>query len=135
CLRERVLAGALTRLVKPLLMLVGFYVMIVLLTTHSYSAVDTQATVFNQTAAALLFAVLIYMLLAASNPAALPASKIAGSKIFRVIGKYSYAIYVFHYPVIVFVGTHIQQWLMQAWRWPAMYAVVVAGLCVLGISF
>lgn len=134
-LRDHRATLRLPLIIRPLLWLCGAYFVVVLIATHGYSAVETPGTVLNQSVAALFFAGVIYVLLAAGDVSRLRSAHIVGSKALRACGKYSYAIYIFHYPVIVYIGTGFQQLLIKGWSLPINIAVVATGLFVFAASF
>jgi len=77
------------------------YILIILATLREYLSVSTEWTVLNQTAAAMFFTGLLYYSLNLKKTDARQSifTRVLITPWIRSIGKYSYAMYIFHAPV------------------------------------
>lgn len=101
----------------------------------SYSEPATQLIVFD--ALAVLFGAGIFLTLARPRAAM---SRVCSSRWLRVLGKYSYAIYLFHQPIILalygagFSATNVPE--IAGSRWPgALVFTVLCTVVSLGAAF
>lgn len=80
------------------------YVLVYIVLFHNFAAVETVLSAFNQTIVAILAAVMLFRGIQAgrSDSAGLP--RLLHSRALGDIGKYSYAIYIFHFPVILTIN-------------------------------
>jgi len=85
------------------------YILLTLASTHSFDPVSTSWTVLNQTMAALLFVSLIYYSLDINSTLKYSRIhiRILSLNWMRSIGKYSYAMYIFHLPVAFLLHNHL----------------------------
>jgi len=77
------------------------YIAIYMAMNHNFAAVEHGLAALNQSVAALLFAAALFNGLFSSYPTASPWQTLLSSRALRNVGKYSYAIYIFHFPVVV----------------------------------
>lgn len=108
-LRRRELFLRLDASVKKLFWAVSVYILLAIAVRHNFAPVGLSAS-FNQSAAALWFSCLIFFALV-SGPTRW--SRALVHPLLRGAGKYSYALYVFHLPVIHVWGAlraHIPGW-------------------------
>ena len=97
--RDTLWRGYLPRLVPPVLSVLVIGVALEILTHHGFAAIAPGIGVFNQTEAALLFAGLILITVLPEAPGSRFFKLVTSHVLLRQIGKYSYAIYLFHIPV------------------------------------
>lgn len=84
---------------RSALMVCLIYVVVTVLTMHAYAPVDLGIAFANQTIAAVLFAAALYFAIMPMPKQSRWQQWLCVAKL-RAVGKYSYAIYIFHYPVI-----------------------------------
>jgi len=75
-----------------------------LITTETYNAPAHVSRLFVQTLYALVFGSLLVLAVTARKGSVL--QKVFSSRVLVFLGVYSYGIYVFHHPLLVFAGTH-----------------------------
>ena len=97
--RDTLWRGYLPRLVLPVLSVLVIGVALEMLMHHGFAAIAPGLGVFNQTEAALLFAGLILLTVLPEAPGSHFFKLVTSHVLLRQIGKYSYAIYLFHIPV------------------------------------
>lgn len=100
--RSAELHEALRRFAKPVFAATLIYVLVAIADFHGYGAVEKGLGALNQTMAAILFSTLIYFAITQAKTLSI-GQQLLSSAPLRNIGKYSYAIYVFHYPVALVV--------------------------------
>jgi peptidoglycan/LPS O-acetylase OafA/YrhL len=64
---------------------------------HSFSPTNGGWTILNQTTSALLFGIIIFV--SSSISGGVKTKRILNNSMLKMIGKYSYAIYIFHVPI------------------------------------
>jgi len=97
-LRQRALFDRLARWSVLAVCAVLGYMVLAIALFHNYAAVEPGIAAMNQTVVALLFALLIFFALAQDPDRVVP--RCLRLAPLRKAGKYSYAIYVFHVPMI-----------------------------------
>ncbi len=103
----------LLRFARPVFAIALVYVVIATAGLHGYEAVEKKALgVLNQTMSAILFAGLIYFAITPTQTSSM-GQRLLSSAPLRNIGKYSYAIYVVHYPVALIVQNWWEKNLQQ----------------------
>lgn len=85
--------------VRPMLIVSLIYVVLTVVVSHGYPAVDAGIVFANQSIAAILFAAVLYFAVEPTWEVSSWSRLLRNSKL-RAVGKYSYAIYVLHQPVI-----------------------------------
>lgn len=98
------------KLMLTLGMVAAMYIAITIVTQYWFLSVSTGWPILNQTFCALLFVVLIYFCLdlkGNQNPLTAMLKSALSGQVIRSIGKYSYAIYVFHMPVSLLLRAHV----------------------------
>ncbi|HSB95662.1 MAG TPA: acyltransferase [Spongiibacteraceae bacterium] len=85
------------------------YVAIYVALNHNFAAVAHGLAALNQSVAALLFAAALFNGLFSSLPNGSRWQALLGNRALRTVGKYSYAIYVFHFPIVVSLNAAWQQ--------------------------
>lgn len=125
----------LWRFAKPVFIVALIYVFVATASLHGYEAVEKKALgVLNQTMSAILFAGLIYFAIAPAQVLSI-GQRLLWSTPLRNIGKYSYAIYVFHYPVALIVQGWWEKNLLQ-YKWAfSTPSMIVRVLLVFVISY
>jgi peptidoglycan/LPS O-acetylase OafA/YrhL len=85
--------------------------MFALFTQHSFPPVSSGWTTMNQTIAALFFVALLYYSLNLNNPENKKGfhMRLLSLTWLRSIGKYSYAMYIFHLPVTLLLHTYLSK--------------------------
>ena len=128
------LSEVLQRFAKPVCAACLLYVFVVIADFHGYDAVEAGFGALNQTIIAILFSAVIYFAVVPAETLSI-GQKLLWSAPLRNIGKYSYAIYVFHYPVALVLlgwwGQHMHS-VDAAHPTPAM---LVRVLLVFAISY
>jgi peptidoglycan/LPS O-acetylase OafA/YrhL len=78
-----------------------FYMALYIVVNHNFAAVEHGIAAVNQSVASLLFAIMLFysILPAVERPSLW--QNLLRQPALRSIGKYSYAIYVFHFPLVV----------------------------------
>jgi peptidoglycan/LPS O-acetylase OafA/YrhL len=84
-----------------------FYMLAFVVARHNYEPVGQGVAALNQTIAALLFAALLYQALAPCHALFGAWQRFLHNPVLRNAGKYSYAIYVFHYPVLMAMNSFL----------------------------
>jgi peptidoglycan/LPS O-acetylase OafA/YrhL len=97
--RDTLWRDYVSRLALPVLSVLVIGVALEMLTHHGFAAIAPGIGVFNQTEAALLFAGLILITLLPEAPGSRFFKLVTSHVLLRQVGKYSYAIYLFHIPV------------------------------------
>jgi peptidoglycan/LPS O-acetylase OafA/YrhL len=87
------------RVMRPVLIGSAVYMLGTIVVLHGYAPVDAGIVFANQSVAALLFAAALYFAIFPAQQKT-PWQRFLSNEKLRTVGKYSYAIYVFHYPVI-----------------------------------
>jgi peptidoglycan/LPS O-acetylase OafA/YrhL len=103
---------------------------------HGFHEGELSVQVLGQTIVSILSAWLIYICLAPSSGAARWVHDAASARWLRFLGKYSYAIYVFHYPIHFIASHHLADVVNGAdtnWRLLRL-ALYVCGIAVLSIA-
>lgn len=99
----------------PVLGLLTLYMVMVVAITHGYAAVPEEDwLVVNQTVAAVLFATIIFLVVTASAETRVWWLAIIKSYPLRIVGKYSYAMYIFHYPVVMWISHELEKSLQMS---------------------
>jgi len=109
-LRWRGAFGQLERHSHKVFYAVAAYVVLTIVLRHNYAPVEPGFAVLNQSAAALFFALLIYFALAPLHVESALVARWLRFSLLRKTGKYSYAMYVFHLPMIHVWGDLRSQW-------------------------
>ena len=102
------------RLMLALGMIAALYIAITIVTQYWFLSVATGWPILNQSFCALLFVVLIYFCLdlkGNQNPLTAMLKSALSGQVIRSIGKYSYAIYVFHLPVSLLLRAHVHPYI------------------------
>jgi peptidoglycan/LPS O-acetylase OafA/YrhL len=71
-----------------------------LVLNHNFVAVGAGINVLNQTTIAILFAVLMFMGIVPTEPTTSVRISTLSNKVLQQLGKYSYAIYIIHLPIL-----------------------------------
>ena len=127
-MRDSRFSGWIQRRMPVLLLLFSGYMLLELAVFRSYASTGGGIVSLNQTMAALLFAVLLYYSigLEQGNRITFAYRRFLCLPWMRAIGKYSYAIYIFHKPVAVALhasyGADFQQ-RITAWSGATKLAV------------
>lgn len=77
------------------------YVAIYTVLNHNFAPVEQGIAALNQSVAAVLFALLLLFGILPMRPAALRWQRVLDRPFLRHVGKYSYGIYVLHFPIVV----------------------------------
>lgn len=109
--RNRVWHAWVQVVVYRLVVAALLYILVFIAIEHNYAPVEHGIAAINQTVAALLFAGLIYLGITSFSPSSESWRRFLNNSALRKVGKYSYAIYVIHYPLLVFFNLHINQYL------------------------
>lgn len=129
-MREPKWVGVIRKAMLPVIGLSTGYVLLVVALTHGYAAVPEEAgLVINQTVAAVLFGMIIFSVVVTSSDSHRWWSRVVWSYPLRIAGKYSYAMYVFHYPIIVWLSHELNQHLHELQQ-PTTTLHVVGQACV-----
>jgi peptidoglycan/LPS O-acetylase OafA/YrhL len=97
----------------PLVVTALMYILTFVIVQHNYAAVERGIGAINQTVAALLFAALVYLGITSVTGRSAPWRQFLNNGVLRNVGKYSYAIYVFHYPLLVFFNLYVNPHLVS----------------------
>lgn len=76
---------------------------------HNYAPVEHGVAALNQTIAALLFAALLYLGIRPLTTWSKGWCRFLNNRALRNVGKYSYAMYVFHYPLLMFFNIYLSE--------------------------
>jgi peptidoglycan/LPS O-acetylase OafA/YrhL len=107
-LRQRQWCERLIRLAPFAAALLLIYLMAYVAIEHNFAPVDRDAAL-NQTVAALLFGLLIFVAVYPAAAGRSLAQRGVSSAWLRSVGKYSYAIYVFHLPMMHVWGVTLKK--------------------------
>jgi peptidoglycan/LPS O-acetylase OafA/YrhL len=88
-------------LVMSLLYMLNFIIIF-----HDFAPVETMISAFNQTIMAIISAVMLFRGVYQVKASHTVWQKLLQNGFLRDIGKYSYAIYVVHYPVVIALGPY-----------------------------
>ena len=88
----------LAKIAKPSLIIVTFVIAFQVYINHNFTSVDAGIGLLNQTTASLAFVLILYFVV--SNNAVF-LTRILEVSWFKKIGKYSYAMYIFHLPLMM----------------------------------
>lgn len=99
------------------------YVIIILTTTHNFAKASEGWAFLNQTVAAILFACLIFNCLNITPQTNKKLHiRLLSIPIMQSLGKYSYAMYIFHLPISLFLHSHITRPLTAQHNFSGGYA-------------
>lgn len=107
--RHRAWHAWIQPVVFPLVGAALAYILIFVAVEHNYAAVEHGIAAINQTVAALLFAALLYLGISSSSPKGSLWRRFLNGSMLCSVGKYSYAIYIFHYPLLIFFNLHVNK--------------------------
>lgn len=110
------------------------YMLLILVVWEQYDRVRPGLTVLNQTMAALLFTSLIYYSLNLNDGKAAWLSRWLSISWLRSIGKYSYAMYIFHFPVALLLKTYLLEPMIHWFRFAGEQASGMVFVTILSIS-
>jgi peptidoglycan/LPS O-acetylase OafA/YrhL len=128
-LRDVYWFGVIRKIWLPVLGLSMLYMLTVVIITHGYAAVPDEAwLVINQSVAAVLFATILFGVVTASNQTRSGWLAIIKGYPLRIVGKYSYAMYVFHYPIVMWLSHELEKYLQVSQQsFNIVYAIGQAG--------
>lgn len=106
------------------------YLVLDLLLAHNFAPVGPGIAALNQSVAALIFGLLIFAALRPGGAGISTLQTALSRPLLRRVGKYSYAIYVFHLPMI-----HVWGYLQPQLPWLATLPPVLQTLCDVGAVF
>ena len=119
---------------------IGFVTLLALLVfvgiDHGFHDGELRVQVIGQTVVSILSAWLIYLCLAPTSGAARRIRDVASSPWLRFLGKYRYALYVFHYPIHFIASHHLADAVNgpdDNWRLLRL-ALYVSGIAALSIA-
>ena len=141
-LRDKFWFGVIHKILLPVLLVTTLYVAVVVMVTHGYSAVpEEEVLVINQTVAAILFSMVLGGVVLGGVVLGKGATVSKDSRVWwlglfnsyplRTVGKYSYAMYVFHYPIVMWLSHELGKYLEASHQsFNVMYALGQAGATV-----
>ncbi len=129
--RRREWHALLERWIIPVVVATSSYVVIFIIVEHNYASVGNGIAAINQTVVALLFAAALHLGLAPRAALSRLWVGFLENSALRKVGKYSYAIYVFHYPLLMFLKLHLIQYTTSL---SASYPLLVTPLQVMAVG-
>jgi peptidoglycan/LPS O-acetylase OafA/YrhL len=95
---------------------------------YSLESVATYTVCY--TSIALAAAAILLVILAQPAGRAAAVARLLSSRPLRSVGRYSYAMYLFHFPLTLLLNERVRAWLPPDGQLPpALYAVIITGLC------
>jgi peptidoglycan/LPS O-acetylase OafA/YrhL len=101
---------------------------------HGFHADDLSVQIGGQTLIALLSASLVYYCVAPPTGAAMSVQRVMSAAWLRFFGKYSYAIYIFHFPIQKILSFYLADELNAGGATIRFLKLAVYLGCVLGLS-
>lgn len=110
------------------------YIALYILLNHNFAPVDQGLAALNQSVAALLFALLLFYGVYSPLENTTRWQHLLTRPALRHVGKYSYALYVLHYPVVVGCGPLWRPY-FEKWQWGPVPAGVAHVFAVSVVSY
>jgi peptidoglycan/LPS O-acetylase OafA/YrhL len=126
--------GGLEPLVRPARVVGGACagaLVIIALARHGLGVEDTLVQVVGYSLLALLFASFLVLALTAARGSPTAVFRLRG---LRALGRYSYAIYVFHHPLLIFVPPTVLVGLVAGWPHATLWAHALYMLAVVALT-
>lgn len=108
------------------------YVLIFMAFNRNFTPVDSGLAVFNQTAISLLFGVLVFYAVRVNAGHMACWQRFLSLSAMRSIGKYSYAMYIFHMPLMRLFSPLWKNYFPQL---PSLVGATVYSLLVFGATY